>query len=109
MKMIQQSSSVIQSILLIRSFFSNHATNTDSDRDVARDNNSIKTSLISTFNQETMSADKSTDGGLMRPRPLLFLILWYFFSFTTILLNKHILTTLKGDAVLLATAQVSVE
>jgi len=55
-----------------------------------------------------MSADKSTDGGLMRPRPLLFLILWYFFSFTTILLNKHILTTLKGDAVLLATAQMAV-
>jgi len=55
-----------------------------------------------------MSVDKPADAGLMRPRPLVFLILWYFFSFTTILLNKHILSTLEGDAVLLATTQMAV-
>jgi len=55
-----------------------------------------------------MNGDKSLESGLMRPRPLLFLILWYFFSFTTILLNKHILSTLDGDPVLLATTQMAV-
>jgi len=54
-----------------------------------------------------MSAEKTSDVGLMRPRPFLFLVLWYFFSFTTILLNKHILSTLEGDAVLLATSQMA--
>lgn len=54
-----------------------------------------------------MSGDRTADEGLMRSRPLLFLILWYFFSFTTILLNKHILSTLEGDTALLAMSQMT--
>ena len=39
--------------------------------------------------------------GLMNPRALLFLAIWYFFSFCTLFLNKYVLTTLKGDPTLL--------
>ena len=39
--------------------------------------------------------------GLMNVRAMSFLILWYFFSFCTLFLNKYILTTLKGDPTLL--------
>lgn len=37
--------------------------------------------------------------GLMTPKALLVLGLWYFFSFVTLFLNKYILTTLKAEAV----------
>ena len=53
-----------------------------------------------------MNGNELAEVGLMRPRPLAFLLLWYFFSFTTILLNKHILSTLEGDPILLANTQV---
>ena len=39
--------------------------------------------------------------GLMNVRAMSFLILWYFFSFCTLFLNKYILSTLKGDPTLL--------
>ncbi|CAD5112684.1 DgyrCDS1904 [Dimorphilus gyrociliatus] len=44
--------------------------------------------------------------GLCHPRPMLFLILWYFFSACTLFLNKYILTTLKGEPYLLGTVQM---
>ncbi|XP_013384812.1 solute carrier family 35 member E2-like [Lingula anatina] len=44
--------------------------------------------------------------GLFNPRAMLFLILWYLFSAGTLFLNKHILTTLKGDPTLLSTMQM---
>ena len=37
--------------------------------------------------------------GLLTPKALLILGLWYFFSFVTLFLNKYILTTLKAEAV----------
>lgn len=44
--------------------------------------------------------------GLLNPRAMLFLILWYFFSFCTLFLNKYILSTLKGDPTLLGAMQM---
>lgn len=37
--------------------------------------------------------------GLLTPKAILILGLWYFFSFVTLFLNKYILTTLKAEAV----------
>lgn len=39
--------------------------------------------------------------GLTDPRAMLFLVVWYFFSFCTLFLNKYILSTLAGDPTLL--------
>ncbi|KAH3826921.1 solute carrier family 35 member E2A-like [Dreissena polymorpha] len=44
--------------------------------------------------------------GLMKPQALLFLSMWYFFSFCTLFLNKYILTTLRGDPILLGAVQM---
>lgn len=44
--------------------------------------------------------------GLMNVRAMSFLILWYFFSFCTLFLNKYILSTLKGDPTLLGAMQM---
>jgi hypothetical protein len=46
-------------------------------------------------------SDDITDKGLMNPRAMTFLVLWYFFSFCTLFLNKYILTTLRGDPTML--------
>lgn len=40
--------------------------------------------------------------GLWSARAMLFIFLWYFFSALTLFLNKYILTTMHGDAVLLS-------
>jgi solute carrier family 35 protein E2 len=40
------------------------------------------------------------------PRALVFLILWYFFSGCTLFLNKHIISHMKGDPLILATSQM---
>ena len=46
--------------------------------------------------------------GLMNVRAMSFLILWYFFSFCTLFLNKYILTTLKGDPTLLGEYKIAI-
>ncbi|KAH3826926.1 solute carrier family 35 member E2B-like isoform X2 [Dreissena polymorpha] len=46
------------------------------------------------------------DEGLMNPRALFFLVIWYFFSFCTLFLNKYILTELRGDPLLLGAMQM---
>ena len=40
--------------------------------------------------------------GLWSVRAMLFIFLWYFFSALTLFLNKYILSTMHGDAVLLS-------
>ena len=50
--------------------------------------------------------DDITDKGLMNPRAMIFLILWYFFSFCTLFLNKYILTTLRGDPTMLGMSYI---
>ena len=45
--------------------------------------------------------------GLMNIRAMLFLVLWYIFSFCTLFLNKYILATLKGDPMLLGEFDIS--
>ncbi|XP_076328506.1 solute carrier family 35 member E2A-like isoform X3 [Tachypleus tridentatus] len=44
--------------------------------------------------------------GLSNVRAIVLLILWYFFSFTTLFLNKYILTYQKGDATALGSTQL---
>ncbi|XP_041377214.1 solute carrier family 35 member E2A-like [Gigantopelta aegis] len=44
--------------------------------------------------------------GLLNVRAFVFLLLWYFFSFCTLFLNKYILSTLKGDPTLLGAMQM---
>ncbi|KAL3862631.1 hypothetical protein ACJMK2_008585 [Sinanodonta woodiana] len=44
--------------------------------------------------------------GLKDVRVLLFLMLWYFFSFCTLFLNKYILSSLKADPTLLGAVQI---
>ncbi|XP_060587514.1 solute carrier family 35 member E2A-like [Ruditapes philippinarum] len=51
-------------------------------------------------------SDDITDKGLMNPRAMTFLVLWYFFSFCTLFLNKYILTTLRGDPTMLGAMQM---
>lgn len=55
---------------------------------------SLRTRKIST-------SDDLEKQGLLNIRAFLFLVLWYFFSFCTLFLNKYILATLKGDPTLL--------
>ncbi|XP_064459477.1 solute carrier family 35 member E2A-like isoform X2 [Ornithodoros turicata] len=50
------------------------------------------------------AAEKRT--GLYSPRALLVLGVWYFFSFTTLVLNKYILTSQDGDPVVLGAMQM---
>lgn len=50
--------------------------------------------------------DDMESQGLMNVRAMSFLILWYFFSFCTLFLNKYILSTLKGDPTLLGAMQM---
>ncbi|KAL8620307.1 hypothetical protein ACOMHN_059907 [Nucella lapillus] len=45
--------------------------------------------------------------GLRDPRAFTFLVLWYIFSAFTLFLNKYILTTLMGDAMLLGVMQMT--
>lgn len=48
-----------------------------------------------------INRDSDENLGLWNPRAMIFLILWYFFSFCTLFLNKYILSTLRGDPTLL--------
>lgn len=47
------------------------------------------------------SGDSCTSAGLMNPRALLFLTLWYIFSGCTLFLNKYILSYMQGDPTIL--------
>lgn len=37
------------------------------------------------------------DSGVWNSRALVYLVLWYFFSFCTLFLNKYILSLLEGE------------
>jgi len=50
--------------------------------------------------------DEDEKEGLRNPRAMLFLAIWYFFSFCTLFLNKYILSTLRGDPTLLGAMQM---
>lgn len=50
--------------------------------------------------------DDPENQGLLNPRAMFFLILWYFFSFCTLFLNKYIMSTLGGDPTLLGAMQM---
>lgn len=56
------------------------------------------TNAIIVKNKQSSEDEKK---GLSDPRAMLFLIVWYFFSFCTLFLNKYILSTLAGDPTLL--------
>ncbi|CAG0890616.1 unnamed protein product [Darwinula stevensoni] len=55
---------------------------------------------------EVIPIDMKEDQGLWNVRAMLFLCLWYFFSFCTLFLNKYILTDMKGDPTILGACQM---
>ena len=70
---------------------------------------SIETGLtmsppVARSRKQSSSADKEKLG-ILHPRAMLFLILWYIFSAFTLFLNKYILATLKSDPTLLGELQ----
>lgn len=74
---------------------------------------SCKTDYEIEANMPELSPDSDSDllpddatSGLFNIRALVFLGLWYFFSFCTLFLNKYILSTLKGDPTLLGGTQM---
>ncbi|XP_064642092.1 solute carrier family 35 member E2A-like [Lineus longissimus] len=59
-----------------------------------------------TMAKKTDVAEQPEKEGLLNYRAILFLVLWYIFSFCTLFLNKYILATLKGDPMLLGGMQM---
>ncbi|KAG2459362.1 solute carrier family 35 member E2B-like [Polypterus senegalus] len=47
-----------------------------------------------------------SDSGIWNSRALAFLVLWYFFSFCTLFLNKYILSLLQGEPSMLGAVQM---
>ncbi|XP_029643729.1 solute carrier family 35 member E2A isoform X1 [Octopus sinensis] len=64
-------------------------------------------SVRMTRSNSTLSREESCEKvGLLNLRAFIFLLLWYFFSFCTLFLNKYILSTLSGDPTLLGAMQM---
>lgn len=51
--------------------------------------------------EDVIVLTSDTKGGLLNPRALLFLTLWYVFSGCTLFLNKYILSYMEGDPTIL--------
>lgn len=51
--------------------------------------------------EDVIVLTNDTKGGLLNPRALLFLTLWYVFSGCTLFLNKYILSYMEGDPTIL--------
>ena len=45
---------------------------------------------------------KNSDVGMLARKPILFLLLWYFFSGLTLFFNKYIVATMNGSETLLS-------
>lgn len=60
------------------------------------------------MNKLKLSENRAADisAGLCNLKAVVFLILWYFFSFTTLFLNKYILAYQKGDPTILGIMQM---
>ena len=54
-------------------------------------------------NDSTKEPDKQ---GLRHPRAILFLTLWYIFSFVTLIMNKFVLSTLQGEPTLFGKQEI---
>ncbi|KAH3826931.1 solute carrier family 35 member E2A-like [Dreissena polymorpha] len=76
-----------------------------SDVEMALDKAKMMAATDSIIIKDSSLTDEEKKG-LMNPRALLFLAIWYFFSFCTLFLNKYVLTTLKGDPTLLGAMQM---
>ena len=48
-----------------------------------------------------MAVMKNSDVGMLAPKPIIFLLLWYFFSGLTLFFNKYIVATMNGSETLL--------
>ena len=58
--------------------------------------------VVSTeFDKSKMASVKNSDIGMLAPKPILFLTLWYFFSGLTLFFNKYIVATMHGSETLL--------
>ena len=51
--------------------------------------------------------DPSADLGMLSPKPILFLCLWYFFSGLTLFFNKYIVAIRGGSEAILSSAQLT--
>lgn len=51
--------------------------------------------------EDVIVLTSDTKGGLLNPRALLFLTLWYVFSGCTLFLNKYILSYMEGNPTIL--------
>lgn len=60
---------------------------------------------VDTLPNEDIIPDDAVQG-LCNIRAMIFLVLWYLFSFSTLFLNKYILSYLKGDPTVLGTVQM---
>ena len=49
-----------------------------------------------------MAAVNNSDVGMLAPKPILFLVLWYFFSGLTLFFNKYIVAIMNGSETLLS-------
>ncbi|KAG1661249.1 Solute carrier family 35 member E2B [Nymphon striatum] len=65
----------------------------------------IEINQNATKREEDVIRNESKEG-LFNMRAILFLVLWYFFSFCTLFLNKYILTYLRGDPTILGACQM---
>ena len=53
------------------------------------------------LDKSKMATAKNSDIGMLAPKPILFLSLWYFFSGLTLFFNKYIVATMHGSETLL--------
>ncbi|XP_043917690.1 solute carrier family 35 member E2A-like [Protopterus annectens] len=82
------------------SFFENRTENFVITRsDSVSGENVLKVTITETVVIES-------DSGIWNSRALTYLILWYFFSFCTLFLNKYILTLLEGEPSMLGAVQM---
>ena len=68
--------------------------------------NGIK-NLVSA-DMSTMPAHKrNSDVGMLAPKPIVFLVLWYFFSGLTLFFNKYIVAVMNGSETVLSKLGIS--
>ena len=59
------------------------------------------TGASTVFDKSKMATVSNSDIGMLAPKPMLFLLLWYFFSGLTLFFNKYIVATMHGSETLL--------
>jgi len=87
----------------VQSGSSSRPRKSTSDQLSASKSNSMSASNIDT---SKMAVVKNSDIGMLAPKPILFLLLWYFFSGLTLFFNKYIVAIMNGSESLLSCTQM---